>query len=315
MWRVIVDCNLMEWATLERPQRTIVHARLLLARAIPGRASRETGAAHGRGPGGLAGHIQPRLGARCGSTGPHFADCPSLKESQLPGLTEIINEVEGLRKPVIGWLFSGRKLRALAAKCQRLSTFRKSIEFPADLKMVKGVVAAGHQLAAAMRGKADPRITFEVSTACSAKATIPLPGLQECADSWRPSIGCRELRTHGYLQVRRPPRRQRIFGYRRCAYATPTQRPLHPFSQAPHLEYVARKTEVEKAQYGSDECRGRLTAGLFMQNSATDAKVLASSSGQAEIPRGKIRIGEAGLPRHDREYPRVGEFMPLKKIF
>jgi len=43
--------------------------------------------------------------------GPHFSDCPALKAADLPRLTEIINEVESARKPVIGWLFSGGKLR------------------------------------------------------------------------------------------------------------------------------------------------------------------------------------------------------------
>src|ERR1700722_12343021 len=56
-----------------------------------------------------------------------FQDCPSLSPAQLEQLTEVIREVEGLKQPLFGWLLRRGKLLVVAAKCQRISTFRKAI--------------------------------------------------------------------------------------------------------------------------------------------------------------------------------------------
>jgi hypothetical protein len=246
--------------------------------------------------------------------GPHFVDCPSLKESQLPGLSEIINEVDGLRKPVIGWLFSGRKLRKLAAKCQSLSTYRKSIEFPTDLKMVKGVIAAGHQLAAAIAGYADRRVTFESLYGVLAKAALPIPGLPELRGFVEAINDLPDNAALAALYSKTPASSAARLWVQALRYVTQHRALCDQFNRAPHLEYVARKTEVEKLNTAlmNAEVDSRLVS--FMQNSATDAKVLAKLiKDKQKFPEEKFESVKQAFPVMIASIREFGEYMPLKK--
>jgi hypothetical protein len=246
--------------------------------------------------------------------GPHFVDCPTLKESQLSGLTEIINEVEGLRKPVISWLFSGRKLRVLGAKCQGLSTFRKSIEFPADLKMVKGVVAAGHQLVAAIAGRADTRISLEGLYGALSNVTFPIRGLPELLRFVEAINKLPESSARAALYGKTPASSSAHLWVQGLRYVIQHRALCAQFNQAPRLEYVARKTEVEKLNTAlmNAEVDSRLVS--FMQNSATDAKVLAKLiKDKQKFPEEKFESVKQAFPVMIASIREFGEYMPLKK--
>ena len=246
--------------------------------------------------------------------GPHFSDCPALKAADLPRLTEIINEVESARKPVIGWLFSGGKLRGLAAKCQGVSTFAKSLEFPADLNLVKGVVAAGHRLAAAIEGKADSRITFEGLYAALAKATFPIAGISELRGFVEAINRVPGNPAIANLYAKAPASSAARLWVLALLYAIQHRAICAQFSQAPHLEYVARKTEVEKLNTAlmNAEVDTRLVS--FMQNSATDAKVLAKLiRDKQKFPEEKFESVKQAFPVMIASIREFGEYMPLKK--
>jgi AAA domain len=246
--------------------------------------------------------------------GPHFADCPSLKAADLPRLTAIVNEVESARKPVIGWLFSGRKLRELAAKCQGVTTFRKSLEFPADLHEVKGVISVGHRLVAAIAGKADSRVTFEGLYAALAKAAFPISGLSEFRGFVEAINRAPESAAVANLLRKAPPPSAAHLWIQALRYAIQHRALCAQFSQAPHLEYVARKTEVEKLNTAlmNAEVDTRLVS--FMQNSATDAKVLAKLiKDKQKFPEEKFESVKQAFPVMIASIREFGEYMPLKK--
>jgi AAA domain len=246
--------------------------------------------------------------------GPHFDDCPTLKEAQIPALTEIIDEVEDLKRPVIGWLFTSRKLRVLAAKCQGTSTFRTTIEFPRDLDMLKNVVAAGHRVTAAIAGTSDSRIKFERLYAALARTAFPIQGLQELRRFAERLNKIPDSSAPAKLYGNTPTSSTARLWVLALRYESKHRAMCGQFARAPHLEYVARKTEVEKLNTAlmNAEVDSRLV--FFMENSRTDAKVLAKLiKDKQKFPEEKFETVKQAFPVMIASIRDFGEYMPLKK--
>jgi len=246
--------------------------------------------------------------------GPHFDDCPSLKEAQISALSEIIDDVEDLKRPVIGWLFTSRKLRVLAAKCQGISTFRKTMVFPVDLDMLKDVVAAGRRVAAAIAGTSDSRIKFERLYAALAKTAFPIRGLQELRRFVEALNKLPNSPALANLYGKTPISSAARLWVQALRYESMHRAMCGQFAQAPHLEYIARKTEVEKLNTAlmNAEVDSRLVS--FMENSRTDAKVLAKLiKDKQKFPEEKFETVKQAFPVMIASIREFGEYMPLKK--
>lgn len=245
--------------------------------------------------------------------GSHLSECPSLKSTQVQKLMEVIGEVEATKKPIIGWLFAGKKLRTLSSKCQGISVFRKTISFPADLQLIESIVAAGHKLASSIAGKSDRKDSFDEVYGALASTEFPIPGLTE-------------FQTFIKALARMPdnPEIQGLFGKSSTAaaktwilsfkYAAKYHATRKQFDRAPPLEYVARKTEVEKLNTAlmNAEVDSRLVA--FMENSRTDAKVLAKLiKDRQKFPEEKFETVKQAFPVMIASIREFGEYMPLKK--
>jgi hypothetical protein len=252
----------------------------------------------------LAGQVQ----------GMQFADCPSLKEEHLNALADTIYAVEGLRRPVIGWLFCANKLGHLAIRCQEITTFRKTIEFPVDLEMVKSIVDAGRRLVAAIAGASDKRIRFEGLYDTLRTTTSAIPSLVK-------------LRRYVEAINRQPDSAALIALYAKTAtsdgahlwvqglrYFDQHRTLCTQFGHAPHLEYVARKTEIERLNTAlmNAEVDSRLVS--FVQNAASDAKVLAKLiRDKQKFPEEKFEAVREAFPVMIASIREFGELMPLKK--
>jgi len=256
----------------------------------------------------FASEISDRIKESC------FQDCPSLSPAQLEQLTEVIREVEGLKKPLIGWLLSRRKLLVLAAKCQGISTFRMAIEFPRDLAMIKGVATAGHQLAAAISSNPNRSIQFANVYSVLGKTAFPVAGLEELslfvvALNKVPTCSAIER-----LYETTPTATAARLWTLSIRYALQMRALCKQFANAPHLEYVARKTEVEKLNTAlmNAEVDSRLIS--FMENSRADAKVLAKLIKEKQkFPEDKFETVKQAFPVMIASIREFGEFMPLKK--
>ena len=180
--------------------------------------------------------------------------------------------------------------------------------------MVKGVVAVGHQLTAAIAGKADPRITFEGLYGVLAKTTFPIPGLPELRGFVEAINKLPESSARAALYSKTPAAVAARLWVQALRYAAQHGALCAQFGQAPHLEYVARKTEVEKLNTAlmNAEVDSRLVS--FMQNSATDAKVLAKLiKDKQKFPEEKFESVKQAFPVMIASIREFGEYMPLKK--
>jgi AAA domain len=243
-----------------------------------------------------------------------FQDCPSLSPAKVEQLTAVIREIEGLRKPLIGWMLSRGKLLALAAKCQQISTFRKAIELPRDLSMLRGVSDAGHQLAAAIASYPDRSIQFESVYSLLGKTTFPVAGLEEVSRFVAVLNKVPDCAAIAKLYGSAPSSAAARLWALALRYVTQMRGLCDQFASAPQLEYVARKTEVEKLNTAlmNAEVDARLIA--FMENSRADAKVLAKLIKEKQkFPEEKFETVKQAFPVMIASIREFGEFMPLKK--
>ncbi|HEY2683760.1 MAG TPA: AAA domain-containing protein [Steroidobacteraceae bacterium] len=243
-----------------------------------------------------------------------FQECPHLNPAQLEQLTGVSRDVEAAKKPIIGWLFSRGKLAELASKCQNITTFRKAIEFPRDLAVIKGVISNGHHLKAAISAKPKTTVTFESAYSALGSLRFPLAGLSETSHF---VVGLNKLPNSPALEklytASPAPAAARLWT-RAMAYAIQMRYVCQQFASAPPLEYVARKTEVEKLNTAlmNAEVDSRLIE--FMEASRADAKVLAKLIKEKQkFPEDKFETVKQAFPVMIASIREFGEYMPLKK--
>jgi very-short-patch-repair endonuclease len=240
--------------------------------------------------------------------------CPALQESHLPALTQVIHEVQSLKRPLIGYLLRGARLQAVAAKCQAITPFGKSLEFPDDLADVQAVVSAGYKLTAAIASHTRESVEFALAYGIVAKNAFPLNGLNaisafvDVLKVARDDSAIKHLYMTGSVAER-----AQLWAFA-IDYACRRQLLTQQFAQAPHIEYVARKTEIERLNTAlmNAEVDSRLVH--FMENSRADARVLATLiKEKKKFPEEKFETVKQAFPVMIASIREFGEYMPLKE--
>ncbi len=239
--------------------------------------------------------------------------CPTLAAAHVDALSGITRDVANLRMPLFGWLFRGRQLRELAANCQSISTFSKEIAFPSDLKLVSRVVNAGRNLEALTTRHGNPDVTFDAVYEILAKSSLPIDGLDDLTRFARLlSKTSDHPALKSLLHGKGPADRARLW-ILAAQYMSQLQAIGGTFAKAPQLDYIARKTGVERLNTAlmNAEVDSRLVS--FMETSRTDAKVLAKLiKDRQKFPEDKFESVKNAFPVMIASIREFGEYMPLK---
>jgi len=242
-----------------------------------------------------------------------FDDCTTLKASQLSALGTIIAKAYELKMPILGWLFRKTELRRLASDAQSNGTFNKQLEFPRDLELVGRVINQGRLLQAVIEKNGDRDISFERLYQIIGKVSFPISGLKDITTLVRQlSAFNQDGNLDKYFSVGAPADRARLWT-RVAMYLSLLHEIGGKFDSAPQLNYVSRKTDVEKLNTAlmNAEVDSRLVS--FMEASRADARVLAKLiKDRKKFPEEKFDSVRNAFPVMIASIREFGEYMPLK---
>jgi hypothetical protein len=249
-----------------------------------------------------------------------FALCPRLSAANVESLARILDLAEELRMPLLGWLFRGRRLRELAAKCQQILTLSRQLEFPADLRAIRKLVNGGRALQAKLAAQSDPAMVFDDIYAILAVTKFPVVGLDDMGRFVKRIVkapaspaAAPGAPAFGALVRSESAEQQAGLWVLSMQYTSKLHALAHVFTQAPKLEYVTSKTGVERLNTAlmNVEVDSRLIG--FMESSRADARVLAKLiKDRKKFPEEKFETVKNAFPVMIASIREFGEYMPLR---
>ena len=245
-----------------------------------------------------------------------LALCPRMKEESISNISRVLFEYKQLRRPIIGYLFRGSAISKLSQILQETDSFAKQIDLKEDAQNIDSLIDACRYLKGQLDAKGDKTLDFRLVYDClvtnefKSKSFEHLLRFMEVLKASPDSMIIDALFKEDLpdVAVRVSIWRDALF------YFFSTSAAKSVFHEAPEFDYVGRKSEVERLNTSimNSEVDTRLVS--FMQNSKTDAKILANLvKNKEKFPEEMFSSVKEAFPVIIASIREFGEYMPLDK--
>jgi len=241
---------------------------------------------------------------------------PKTKQESIPAISKTLFEYKQLRRPIIGYLFQSAKISKLSQNLQDMESFSKQIDLRTDAPSLEILVNECRHLTSKIETESDQAIEFRlvydylVSNAFNSKSFDHLLRFLDVVKANYDSTVIDALFQERHLGAEA---RANIW-QSALLYFYSTSSAKSAFHDAPEFDYVGKKSEVEKLNTSimNAEVDTRLVS--FMQNSKTDAKILANLvKNKEKFPEAMFGSVKEAFPVIIASIREFGEYMPLEK--
>ena len=239
--------------------------------------------------------------------------CTALNRDNVNHISRILFEYQALRMPVFGYLFRGAEVARLNNKIQNLATFTKQVNIKTDCNSIENLLSQARSLISWIEEAGDVDINFDLAYGHLIRKHPQSKVFVDLVSLLRLIILAGDEHINKHLAS---PLSGELFAsiwIGTFEYYQKIQFIKGLFSNAPSLDYVSRKTEIEKLNTSlmNNEVDGRLIN--FMQNSKADAKIFAQIiKDRQKFPEEKFDSVKEAFPVMIASIREFGEFMPLK---
>lgn len=245
-----------------------------------------------------------------------FSFCPNLKQPSIQEISNILFEYQKLKKPLIGYFFQSAKIAVLNQRIQNNEAFSKQIDLSKDFTMISSFIDESRALQLQVKCSDVPVLQFEIvyenilkhdyKSKCFNDLLEFLKILQMNFSSTINNL----LFNARYVSI---DKKVKVW-LNTLRYFYSVSYIKHFFNRAPEFDYLGSKTEVEKLNTTlmNSEVDARLVS--FMQNSKTDAKILAKLiKDKQKFPEKMFGSVKEAFPIIISSIRNFGEYMPLDK--